>query len=265
MTEKLAEELEKELENNKELDAQDYFSYVKNMKEKMTDEFLDNLHKVVTKQLSKALITGQNLQVRRLAYSLGIIKREHELIKQGIDVYVLRENIEEFINNVADKVVKVIDLEFYPREIPDAIFEKVKELKEKNIFDNYYVIYTDYTGEAEKQIKKERIRKDPILFGTFENKIDNIWNICDRFYFIGDWEDEYCDLTLTKMVQKMSEKGIDIVNNLAIPEVTEDEVRQYVNKLDETEEADRFRQLHRPKTKSFFQKVRTAWKVLTEN
>lgn len=252
-------------EVKEQMDPQDYFEYVKSMKEKMTDEFLDNLHKIIMKQIGKAMVTGQNLQTRRLAYSLGVIKREHELVKRGLDVYVLRESIEKFINEVADKAVKVVDLEFYPREIPDAIAEKVQRLKEDKVFDNFYVLFTDYTGETTKEVTKERMRRDPILFGTFEHKIDDIWNICDRFYFVGDWEDEYCDLTLTKMVQKMSEKGItDVVNELSLPEVTEDTIRQYVNKLEEVEEQNRFRIRTNPKKKSFFQKVRTAWKELTE-
>lgn len=252
-------------EVKEQMDPQDYFEYVKSMKEKMTDEFLDNLYKIIMKQIGKAMVTGQNLQARRLAYSLGVIKREHDLVKRGLDVYVLRESIEKFINEVADKAVKVVDLEFYPREIPDAVFERVQELKKDKVFDNYYVVFTDYTGETTKEVTKERMRRDPILFGTFEHKIDNIWNICDRFYFIGDWEDEYCDLTLTKMVQKMSEKGItDVVNELSLPEVTEDTIRQYVNKLEEAEEQNRFRIRNNPKKKSFFQKVRTAWKELTE-
>ena len=252
-------------EQEKQMDPQDYFEYVKSMKEKMTDEFLDNLYKIIMKQIGKAMVTGQNLQTRRLAYSLGVIKREHDLVKRGLDVFVLRENIEKFINEVADKAVKVVDLEFYPREIPDAIAEKVQKLKEDKVFDNFYVLFTDYTGETTKEVTKERMRKDPILFGTFEHKIDDIWNICDRFYFVGDWEDEYCDLTLTKMVQKMSEKGItDVVNELSLPEVTEDTIRQYVNKLEEAEEQNRFRIRSNPKKKSFFQKVRTAWKELTE-
>ena len=252
-------------EQEKQMDPQDYFEYVKSMKEQMTDEFLDNLYKIIMKQIGKAMVTGQNLQARRLAYSLGVIKREHDLVKRGLDVYVLRESIEKFINEVADKAVKVVDLEFYPREIPDAIAEKVQKLKEDKVFDNFYVLFTDYTGETTKEVTKERMRKDPILFGTFEHKIDDIWNICDRFYFVGDWEDEYCDLTLTKMVQKMSEKGItDVVNELSLPEVTEDTIRQYVNKLEEAEEQNRVRIRNNPKKKSFFQKVRTAWKELTE-
>lgn len=121
-------------EQEKQMDPQDYFDYVKQTKKEMTDEFLDNLHNIVTKQIGKAMVTGQTLQARRLAYTLGTIKKEHELLKNDINVYVLRETIETFINDVADKAVKIVDLQFYPREIPDEIFEKVQKLKEKKSF-----------------------------------------------------------------------------------------------------------------------------------
>ena len=125
------------------------------------------------------------------------------------------------------------------------------------------IIQAKSQKKLKKDVKTEQIRKDPILFGTFEQKINGIYDICDRFYYIGDWEDEYCDLTLTKMVQKMSEKGkTNIVNNLAIPNPTTEEVREYINRLDE-ESKNRFT-LARPGKKSFIQKVRTAWKALTE-
>ena len=34
----------------------------------------------------------------------------------------------------------------------------------------------------------------------------NNTNVADRFYFLGDWVDEYCDLTLDKMVEQYKEK-----------------------------------------------------------
>ena len=247
-------------EETKELDPQDYFEYVKSMKDHMTDDFLVKLHKVIMKQLSKAMITGQNLQVRRLAYSLGILKREHELLELGIDTFVLRQDIETFINDVADKAVKVTELEFFPREIPDELFETIKMLKEKKLFDNFYVIHTDYTGEVTKNVDKARRRKDPILFGVFEQKIDDMWNIYDRFYFIGDWEDEYCDLTLTKMVQEMSKKGIEITNKVAIVEPSEKEIKSYVNCLIE-DDKNRFHLGARKQP--LFKRVKSAWKLIT--
>ena len=58
------------------------------------------------------MVTGQTLQARRLAYTLGTINKEHELLKNDISVYVLRETIEKYINEVADKAVKIVDLQF---------------------------------------------------------------------------------------------------------------------------------------------------------
>lgn len=45
--------------------------------------------------------------------------------------------------------------------------------------------------------------------------------------------------------------------------VTEEQIRTYVNKLEETDEENRFRLRSKAK-KSLFAKVRTAWKALTE-
>lgn len=249
------------------VDPQDYFKYVKDKKNEMTDVFLKNLHTTIENQINKAVVTGQNLMIRRLAYSLGVIAREYKLLDYGINVFVLREDIEYFIDKVADKAVKVTEMELYPREIPDELVQKVQFLKENKIFDNFYIVFTDYTGETTKEVTKERIRKDPILFGVFEQKIDNMWDICDRFYFIGDWEDEYCDLTLTKMVQKMSQNGKkDIVENVAIPKVNADELRSYINRLEETDRNGvNTLSLRRPAKNSFLRKVVTAWKELTSN
>lgn len=247
-------------EQTKQLDPQVYFDLIKDKKQTSSDKFLDDFQEVIENELSKAMKTNQNYMVRRLAYAMSIISKERELLDVGIDVFVLREDIEEYIKSVEKKVVKVIELENYPRCIPDEIVDRVVMLKEKNIFDRFYVVFTDYTGEVEKTVQQQRKRKDPILFGAFEQKIDGIWDIFDRFYFIGDWEDEYCDLTLAKMVDKMSKKK-DIINKVAIETPSVEDVRAYLNALNE-QENNRF--TLRPQKKSFFKKVQTAWSVLAK-
>ncbi|MDU7184950.1 MAG: hypothetical protein E6294_02830, partial [Klebsiella sp.] len=90
----------------------------------------------------------------------------------------------------------------------------------KDKFDEFFIVFTDYTGEKEREVKKERIEKDPILFGAFLNEETKV--VADRFYFLGDWIDEYCDLTLDKMICSMKElnlpnapeeKGIMVLND----------------------------------------------------
>lgn len=248
---------QKVIEQNSELDPQVYFDILKNKKQHMDDAFLNEFEQVIDKELAKAMQTEQQFVVRRLAYCKSVVEREHELVKQGIDVFVLREDIEEYIKSVEKKVVKIIELEMYPRTIPDEIVAQIAKLKEQKIFDIFYVLFTDYTGEAEKQVAQERRRKDPIIFGAFQQKLNGVWDIHDRFYFIADWEDEYCDLTLTKLVTAMSKKGKNIVNEVSIKAPTADEVRSYIHALEEKEN-NRF--ILKPKKQSFFEKIQTSTK-----
>lgn len=237
------------------LDPQVYFNLIKDRKHNTSDEFLNKFQEVIELELAKAMKTGQEYVVRRLAYCMSIISKERQLLQEGINVFVLKEDIEEYIKQVEKKVVKVIELDQYPRSIPDDIVEKVARLKELNLFDRYYVVFTDYTGEVEKRVAAEKRRKDPIIFGAFEQKIDGIWDIFDRFYFIADWEDEYCDLTLTKMVDAMSKKGKQITYKTSIEKPTPEDVRAYINALDEIKK-DRF--TLRPQKKSYFKNISIA-------
>lgn len=240
-----------------QLDPQVYFDIIKDRKHTTSDKFLTDFQNVIELELAKAMKTGQNYLVRKLAYAKSIVIKERQLLEQGINIFVLREDIEEYIKKVEKKVVKVIELENYPRSIPDEVVQKLQTLKEQEIFDRYYIVFTDYTGEVEKTVKAEKRRKDPILFGAFEQKIDGVWDIFDRFYFIADWEDEYCDLTLSKMVDTMAKKGKDIIHTSFFDAPTQEEVQAFINSLDE-QQRDRF--TLRPKKKSLLTKVRLATK-----
>lgn len=236
------------------IDPLDYFEYIKGRKNEMTREYLGKLYGTILAEANKAKLTGQNMLLRRLAYSLDVLSKESSLVAQGIDTFVYREDIEKYIKSVANKVVKVIELEFFPRSIPDEIVDKIAKLKEAGLFDRFYVVFTDYTGEAEAQIKEEERRKDPIIFGAFEKLINGIWDIHDRFYYVADWEDEYCDLTLAKMVDAMSKEG-DIVREVKNIESVED-IRAYVAALESNESNSNRLRLNKPK-KGIFSAVKT--------
>lgn len=85
----------------------------------------------------------------------------------------------------------------------------------------------------------------------------------ERFYFIGDWTDEYCDLTLDKMVAVVKEKAEkDIIKKFSTPESIR-ELSDQLNNLDKSMNG-LYRQREKasaPK-KGFFDRVRTAFRSL---
>lgn len=224
------DELKKTEENiGTELTPQQYFEEIKDRKHHITDAELVKVYDNCLDLLNKYKITGQQKGMRKLMFHLECIEKEREIVKMGINTFIYRDDIEEYIDSVAKDTVKIIELENYEREIPDEIVEVVAAVKDK--FDQLYVVFTDYTGKVERQVEKERREKDPILFGTFQNPSNR--TVIDRFYYLGDWEDEYCDLTLDKMVNETEKAGKrNIVKTISTPKDIE-ELREQLSSLSE--------------------------------
>lgn len=206
------DDLNKNLES--ELTPQQYFNKIKERKHNITDDELVKVYDNCLELINKYKITGQKKGMKKLMFHLECIEKEREIVKIGINTFIYRDDIEEYIDSVAKDTVKIIELENYEREIPDDIVSIIEKVKDK--FDQLYVVFTDYTGKVERQIEKERREKDPILFGTFQNQSNR--TVIDRFYYIGDWEDEYCDLTLDKMVNETEKVGMrNITKTISTP------------------------------------------------
>ena len=263
------------MENNKEkISPSQYFDYIKNAKNDITTEALKESYSVFLKLAEKYTKLGQKESLKKLCFLADTLKKEEKLIELGITKYIYKDVIEDYIENVADKTVKIIELSRYMREVPDELVETIE--KSKDLFDEFYVVFTDYTGKEERKVEKERRDKDPILFGVFKNNS----NVADRFYFLGDWVDEYCDLTLDKMVEQYQEnKGYSPAVETKIPETTDELIEILKSyKIDEKKDRDYSLKItsddddvkinsfiktndvgDEPK-KSFFGKVRSAFK-----
>ena len=206
----------------KEMTPYQYFQFVKSKVNKMNDDNLNKLYSISSELLEKYKKTGQVKAAKKLAFHIKSILKEKEIIDLGITKFVYRDDIENYIDNIAKDVVKIIELKNYPREIPDELVETIE--KTKDIFDEMYVLFTDYTGEVEKKVEKER---DPILFGSFIDR--TVDEMSQRMYYLGDWVDEYCDLTLDKLV---SQTNKSIVKEISIPNDTNELINQ-LNKIQE--------------------------------
>jgi len=238
------------MSEQKELNPSEYFEIVKARKQTITDEDLSKIYDNCLELLNKYKITGQTAGMRKLLFHLESVESEREIVKMGITTFIYRDDIEEYIDNIAKDTVKIIELEKYEREIPDEIVAIIEQVKDK--FDQLYVLFTDYTGKVERQVEKERRQKDPILFGTFQN--EKTKTVIDRFYFLGDWEDEYCDLTLDKMVNEVeTSKKRNIVRTINTPKDIE-ELKEQLDKL--VPSMDTFR-IDTRKKKNVFKRIKS--------
>ena len=194
-----------------------YFDYLKGAKNTITTEALKKSYESFVQLAEKYKRLGQVESMKKLCFLADTLVKEEKLIELGITTFIYKDTIEDYIENVADKTVKIVELSRYMREIPDELVETIE--KSRPLFNEFYVVFTDYTGKEERKVEKERRDKDPILFGVFKNQ----GNVADRFYFLGDWVDEYCDLTLDKLVEQYTEKiGHTPVVTVEIPKNSED-------------------------------------------
>lgn len=238
---------------SKEYTPQQYFDMLKAKKHETDDAVLDRFYDNCIYLLNKYRITNQVSAMRKLIFHVEVVERERKLIPLGITSFIYKDDIEEYIDDIAKNVVKIIDLESYERDIPDDIVSAVELTK--GIFDKFYVLFTDYTGKVERKVEKERRNADPILFGTFQNESDRM--LCDRFYFLGDWEDEYCDLTLDKLVSEYkTSKGRNIDISISTPNDVE-ELRKSLNDLNPVPNTNIYRVKTSGGKQSFFHKVRS--------
>lgn len=156
-------------ENLSELTPQEYFDQVKERKNHITDEALVKVYENCLELLNKYKITGQKKGARKLLFHLECIEKEREIVRMGIDTFIYRDDIEEYIDNVAKDTVKIIELENYEREIPDPIVEVIAAVKDK--FDQLYIVFTDYTGKVERQVKGKDDQKTLFFLVHFKIRL----------------------------------------------------------------------------------------------
>lgn len=201
-------------QNLGEMTPSKYFEVLKERKRTITDKDLIKFYDNAISLLNKYQTTGQIEGMKKLIFLIETVQKEREIVKLGINTFVYYEDIEDYIDNIAKNVVKIIELERYERDIPDEVVEVISQTK--HLFTKFYVVFTDYTGKIERQVLKERREKDPILFGTFQDTESK--TLLERFYFIADWEDEYCDLTLGRMVEEVKNaRSKDIIRTINTP------------------------------------------------
>ena len=222
------------LYNKEDITPTEYFEYVKDMKKNIEDENLEKVADNCLTLLKKTKITGQTAAAKKIVDQYSLIMRELKAASFGFNTIVYKSDIEKFIDKISKNPVKIIELHKYSREVDDSVMDKLILAKENELFDEYYVLFTDYSMKETKKVAKERRDKDPILFGAFKSQDKN--NIPEeRFFYIGDWVDEYCDLTLEEMLtqyEQSESQGAKYI--IDIPKDVE-ELKEYMGMLEKKE------------------------------
>jgi len=206
-----------------------YFKYVKS---KFTKTEVKNLDKKLTalkSMLDDAEELGQVALFEELSNQIMLAVQQAELISCGYDKCINEKYIRKFMGICTeakptkvpsreelenerlsiidydnyknswghDKIIYFKPLKEFPRKIPAKVKTIIKKVQKKNLFDEFMILYLDYTADSRKiKSNKEKIReKDPILFGRDRYRADNL-------YYITDWVDEVCDLTLDQIIEK---------------------------------------------------------------
>ncbi len=157
--------------------------------------------------LQSAKENGQIALLERLQDLVQVIKYESILLDLKQTKYVTEQQVINFYNKLSAYNKKHLRLDWiknFGRIIPSDVINYKKEFD--NIFDNYVILHYDPEENGYEMTKAEKEKKkDPILFGVLAKS--------RKLYYIADWKDEYCDLTLDKMFEVLGEDVLQINNN----------------------------------------------------
>ena len=161
-----------------ELTPSEYFDFVKGRKQTVTDEDLSKVYDNCLDLLNKYKVTGQIKGMKKLIFHLQCIEAEREIVKMGITTFIYRDDIEEYIDNVASDTVKIIELQNYEREIPDEIVDVRLEINLTNYMFFSQTILVRQKGRLKRNVGKKT------LFFLVHFKIRNLGQLLTDSTFL---------------------------------------------------------------------------------
>lgn len=179
------------------MSAAEFFVNVKLATKESAEKYRDRVGNYL-KAIHNAKAAGQTALIESLLKKMISNKYESLLDAEGFYYVIDEEDVVRFAKKT-EKGLKLSYIENFARPIPEDVVEKLQKANELEVFDNYAVLYFDPKGEIYKETEKQRAkRKDPILFGLISGS--------NKLYYVADWIDEYCDLTLDKFVDTLGVK-----------------------------------------------------------
>lgn len=205
------------VENNKKvIHPRLYFALIKSKLTKLEERKLNKRLLLLQKFVKSAEDMGQQALYEEFARKIAITVREQELWACGIEYFVDKEIVLNYMDKVKDVEIGFVKREKFDRPLPDNVQKRLNKFKDLKLFDEFWILHLNYKHKKdvdgkkkkEKKLKtnKEKIKeKDPILFGV-QSFMPN------KLYYIIDWIDDHCDLTLDKFIEdvKKSDPNYDV-------------------------------------------------------
>ena len=191
---KFIKKLFKKTEAKPEISVIDFFTKVKLESKEGAEIYVDRVSKYL-QAIHNAYAVGQTALVEKLLSEMVTNKYEALLASRGAYYAISEQRVVDFAKKT-ERGVELTYLKNFTRPIPQESIDKVIKANEYEVFDNYVVMHYDPKGEHRAETRKEEAkRKDPIIFGVIAGS--------RKLYYITDWIDEYCDLTLDKFVDTL--------------------------------------------------------------
>lgn len=156
--------------------------------------------------IEQAHLVGQTALEEELRAKWKVYCFEALLVANQMTRVISEERLIEFVSG-CQKGLRLDWIKNFIRIIPSDLAQKKIDIDKLCVFDNYVILHYDPENKnnqwTKEEIQKElERRKDPILFGVIDGS--------NKLYYIGDWKDEYCDLTWDAIAEKIEEKHLRI-------------------------------------------------------
>ena len=143
--------------------------------------------------MNTCLETGQKALADEMLLELAGVLSIQACAASGYDTTIMRGDILKYLGH--DSKVSFDTLDKFPRPIPPNIRKIISKVKSSGLFRELWVLYHNPDKTELKSTLDKIVAKDPILFGK--------GILEDRFFYITDWMDEACDLTLDGLIKHL--------------------------------------------------------------
>lgn len=143
---------------------------------------------LLLKQVRKAKQTAyaEEIENKLLQY-----QRELKMLEYNIDTYIPEEIFVKY-KKYDNQHLRLDYIGNFDRVIPDQLYNIIAHLTENKVFDNFLILHQSINKNKKLTKAEKRATKDPVLFGVIKES--------RRLYYLGDWIDDYCDLTLDMLI-----------------------------------------------------------------